>query len=69
MVQQQRKSSSALGTVDPVWARVRSEAEAVVRAEPELATFIYASVLHHDTLEAAVVHRIVERLNHPVASG
>jgi serine O-acetyltransferase len=69
MGQQQRKFSSALETVDPVWARVRSEAEAVVRAEPELATFIYASVLHHDTLEAAVVHRIVERLNHPDASG
>jgi serine O-acetyltransferase len=69
VVQQQRKFSSALDTVDPVWARVRSEAEAVVRAEPELATFIYASVLHHDTLEAAVVHRIVERLNHSDASG
>jgi serine O-acetyltransferase len=69
MVQQQRKFSGALDTVDPVWARVRTEAEAVVRAEPELATFIYASVLHHDTLEAAVVHRIVERLNHPDASG
>ena len=69
MVQQQRKSSSALDTVDPVWARIRGEAEAVVRTEPELATFIYASVLHHDTLEAAVVHRIVERLNHPDASG
>jgi len=69
MVQQQRKYSSALDTVDPVWARIRGEAEAVVRTEPELATFIYASVLHHDTLEAAVVHRIVERLNHPDASG
>ena len=69
MVQQQRKFSGALDTVDPVWARIRVEAEAVVRAEPELATFIYASVLHHDTLEAAVVHRIVERLNHPDASG
>ena len=69
MAHQQRKSSSALDTVDPVWARIRGEAEAVVRTEPELATFIYASVLHHDTLEAAVVHRIVERLNHPDASG
>src|SRR5215472_6980364 len=69
MAHQQRKSSSALDTVDPVWARIRGEAEAVVRAEPESATFIYASVLHHDTLEAAVVHRIVERLNHPDASG
>jgi serine O-acetyltransferase len=69
MVQPQRKPSNALGTVDPVWARIRQEAEQVVRAEPELATFIYASVLHHDSLEAAVVQRIADRLNHPEASG
>ena len=54
-----------LDKLDPVWARVRSEAEDIVRREPELATFIYSSVLHHDTLEAAVVHRIAERLDHP----
>ncbi|HEX2653944.1 MAG TPA: serine O-acetyltransferase [Xanthobacteraceae bacterium] len=58
-----------LDTVDPVWARIRLEAEDVVRREPELATFIFASILHHDTLEAAVIHRIVERLNHPDVSG
>ena len=32
--------------------------------EPELATFIYSTILHHDTLEAAVVHRLSERLDH-----
>ena len=35
-----------------------AEAEEIVRREPELATFIYSTVLHHDTLEAAVVHRV-----------
>jgi serine O-acetyltransferase len=40
-----------------------------VRREPELASFIYSSILHHDTLEAAVVHRIAERLDHADVSG
>jgi len=59
----------ALSTVDPVWTRIRKEAEDIVAREPELATFIYSSVLHHDRLEAAVVHRIAERLDHSALSG
>ncbi len=55
-------------TVDPVWGRIRREAEEVVRREPELATFIYSTILHHDTLEAAVVYRLAERLNHSAVS-
>jgi serine O-acetyltransferase len=69
MAQQQTKLVNALDKVDPVWARVRSEAEDVARREPELASFIYSSILHHDTLEHAVVHRIAERLDHPDVSG
>ncbi len=48
----------ALDKVDPVWARIRSEAEDIARREPELATFIYENILHHDSLEAAVAHRV-----------
>jgi serine O-acetyltransferase len=69
MAQYQEKVRSALDTVDPVWARLRREAEDVARREPELATFIYTSVLHHDSLEAAVVHRLAERLDHPDVGG
>ena len=69
MAQQQTKLVNALDKVDPVWTRVRSEAEDVARREPELASFIYSSILHHDTLEHAVVHRIAERLDHPDVSG
>jgi serine O-acetyltransferase len=58
----------ALDTVDPVWVRVRREAEEVVRREPELATFIYSTVLNRDTLEAAIVYRLAERLDHPALS-
>jgi serine O-acetyltransferase len=62
MAQQQTKPS--LHTVDPVWTRIRLEAEEAARREPALATFMYSSVLHHDTLEATVVNRIAERLHH-----
>jgi serine O-acetyltransferase len=73
MAQQQTrpttKPTATLGKIDPVWTRIRNEAEAIARAEPELASFIYASVLHHDALETAVVHRIAERLEHADVSG
>ncbi len=68
MAQTQTQAARALDKVDPVWARIRSEAEEVVRREPELATFIFSTILHHDTLEAAVVHRIAERLDAPEVS-
>jgi serine O-acetyltransferase len=64
MAQGQTRVVSALDKVDPVWARIRREAEDVARREPELSTFIYSTILHHDRLEAAVVHRIAERLDH-----
>src|SRR5258708_14222444 len=58
-----------LAALDPIWDRVRGEAEDIVRREPELASFIYSTVLHHDRLEASVVHRISERLDHSALSG
>jgi serine O-acetyltransferase len=67
MAQQQVRP--ALEKVDPVWARIRREAEEILKREPELATFIYSSVLHHDTLETAIVHRLAERLDHAAVSG
>ena len=47
MAQQQLKTAHRLDKVDPVWTRIRNEAEDVVRREPELASFIYSSILHH----------------------
>ncbi|HUD88447.1 MAG TPA: serine O-acetyltransferase [Xanthobacteraceae bacterium] len=67
MAQQQAKP--ALNTVDPVWVRICREAEEVVRHEPELASFIYSTVLHHDQLEAAIVYRLAQRLDHAALSG
>ena len=44
--------ANRLASLDPIWDRIRSEAEDIVRREPELASFIYSTVLHHDRLEA-----------------
>lgn len=65
MALEQKRSGGDLDRVDPVWDRIRSEAEEVARREPELAGFIYATILHHDRLEGAVIYRIAERLDHP----
>jgi serine O-acetyltransferase len=69
MAQQNIRPARALDKVDPVWRRIRDEAEEAARREPELASFIYSTILHHDALEAAIVHRISERLSHPDVSG
>ena len=69
MAQHKSKLVNALDKVDPVWKCIRNEAEDAARREPELASFIYSSLLHHDTLEAAIIHRIAERLDHPDVTG
>ena len=69
MAQYQTKATKGLDKVDPGWARIRDEAEAVTRREPELATFMFETILNHDTLEAAVIHRVSERLGNSDVSG
>ncbi|MDP1883400.1 MAG: serine O-acetyltransferase, partial [Bradyrhizobium sp.] len=59
-VHQINPQGAKLAALDPIWDRVRTEAEDIVRREPELASFIYSTILHHDRLEDAVVHRIAE---------
>ena len=63
MPRQQPRAASSVQKLDPVWTQIRREAEETVRKEPELATLIYSTILHHDSLEAAVVHRLAERLD------
>ena len=53
------RSSAAraqIAAVDPIWATLREEADAVVRAEPALGGFVHATVLAHDRLEESVCH-------------
>jgi serine O-acetyltransferase len=64
MAQLQRIDAAAEPVTDPLWSRVRSEAEAIVRQEPQIAPFIRAAVLDQDSIEDAIVDRISQRLDH-----
>jgi serine O-acetyltransferase len=68
-VQSTNPQTSKLATLDPIWDRIRAEAEEIVQREPELASFIYSTVLNHTRLEDSVVHRVAERLDHSALSG
>jgi serine O-acetyltransferase len=48
--------------LDPVWDRVRSEAEDIAQREPALGGFIFGLVLNHDGFEQALIHRLAQRL-------
>ena len=65
MPQSHIASVVGLGRNDPLFARIRIEAEEAARAEPALAAFLITSILNHDTLESALAHRIADRLDHP----
>jgi serine O-acetyltransferase len=59
----------ALNKKDPVFARMTDEAEEVIRREPEIAGFIYAAIVNHESLESVVVHRVAARLAHQDVPG
>jgi len=51
-----------LATLDPIWSRIRDEAEEAVAEEPLLGGLIHSSILHHPSLERAVSYRISLKL-------
>ena len=57
-----------VATHDPVWRKLREEAQAMVEAEPALSSFVYETVLNHESLEEAVVHRLGDRLGRDIVS-
>lgn len=54
--------------VDPVWARVREEADEAIRRDVAMTGFVLEAVVNQPTLEAAVIHRVAARLAHPAVS-
>ncbi|MBL4756566.1 MAG: serine O-acetyltransferase, partial [Rhizobiales bacterium] len=63
------RTKHGLRRVDPIWEELRNEVQEMIQNEPELAGFAMESVLNHDNLEDAVIHRIVTRLDHGDISG
>lgn len=69
IISRNSQAEERIHALDPVWARVRSEAEIIVNEEPALASFVYATILSHTTLEDAVIHRLAQRLDHADVPG
>jgi serine O-acetyltransferase len=59
------KRAQAVQSVDPVWQRLREEAQEILSSEPLLAKMVVGSVLNQDSFETALIHRLSERLAHP----
>jgi serine O-acetyltransferase len=64
MAQSQIARVVGLGRNDPLFARIRVEAEEAAGREPELAPFLLTTILNHDAFEDAVIHRVAARLDH-----
>ena len=58
----QKAVSPKLASIDPVWDRIRSEAEAVTRSDTCLGGFMFTSILNPSSFEEALCHRLAQRL-------
>lgn len=64
MGQSQSAKVIGIADVDPLFGRMRTEADEILRREPILSKLMLTTVLNHDSLEAAVIDRIAARLDH-----
>ncbi len=53
MAQSQVAHLVGVGRNEPLFARIRAEADEAAKHEPELAAFLLTTILNHDTLESA----------------
>ena len=58
-------SKSKLASIDPIWDRVRGEAEAAITRDPALSGLMLSTVINQPTFEKALAHRLSSRLHHP----
>lgn len=51
--------------VDSLWENIRSQTRKQAECEPVLASFLYATILNHETLEAALSFHLANKLDSP----
>ena len=56
------QTAPKLSSHDPIWSRIRREAEAMVTDEPILASYVHATILKHHQFEDALSYHLAERL-------
>ncbi|WP_422007961.1 serine O-acetyltransferase [Pyruvatibacter mobilis] len=55
-------AGASLAQVDPVWDRIRREAEDWARSEPLLASYLHAAILNHRSFESSLSYHLAEKL-------
>jgi serine O-acetyltransferase len=63
-----RSEAESVARFDPLWTRIRLDAQTAVKNEPALAGLMQSAVLDHDGFAAAVIGRLACRLAHPAVS-
>lgn len=53
---------------DSLWQSIRKNTERYAQEEPILASFLHATILNHDSLEAALSYHLASKLHSPTAS-
>ncbi|HAC59290.1 serine O-acetyltransferase [Parvibaculum sp.] len=56
------EKNQPLSVCDPVWERVRTEAEEMAAGEPILASFLYSTILNHRNFNDAVAYHLAQKL-------
>jgi serine O-acetyltransferase len=51
-----------IAEVDPVWTRIREEAQVAIREEPLLGGLVHSTILHHGSFEKALAFRLSLKL-------
>ncbi|MBT6059542.1 MAG: serine O-acetyltransferase, partial [Gammaproteobacteria bacterium] len=51
---------------DEIWNKLRKEAEEVIKQEPLLASYVYACILNHDSLQSALSFILATKLSDDV---
>lgn len=54
----------SFGQVDPVWHKIREEAELAVEQDKFIAGLIYNAILNHQSLEQSLCYHLSQRLDH-----
>lgn len=55
---------SGVAALDPIWDAVRHEAKTAAEREPALGGFVFGTVLSASSLDAAIINRVAQRLDH-----
>jgi len=56
------RAAENVASCDPIWTALRSQAEQLAESEPELSSFVHATILKHDRLEEAISYLLAKKI-------